>query len=980
MDDVDREIINSIFPSYLLQQPLAYDLWALYYAHKKLFRKNKLSTAYNDNSNVSDGAQGLRPQLSGPMRGVGNNLNDHQSYTHRLSQDVRRQIWQKLEKLGVLGTMPYEASSDDYLVQVFKYFYPGAEAMFKQYSSGGSISVDNKDTETGCESEEQLSWDHSGDSNGRQSGVQEPHSSVVSGYPDGNVLRRASRNEHYIQDELPRLRNPWSSGVVLTPGHQLGQAGTDEGDVSMSEGVNVGLLDSELRHSEEMRGQNDGDNDQDPVVDINATEQPLGEPPNKPSKDESPFTSSAASQRSKNNLVNPSFYDFIGYALPTSWVIPPNNSILLSSDGISRLTPNPKWKAHLKQEGVADTSPSGTMGSSSSSAYTRNRLRSSISGIAGQQKPNYEYVTVCADKSLPVKNVAIFYFEVRVLSVSSSQGSKNSNIIVGFKLRPLDAEDKDGEENPDQNNSKNMDNVLLESTTTTVHFTEMNRRRSSTLRDLGVANMEPTSNPTAIYDIRTSLMGNNNDLSVNKPDKSSSGGFYGFSGHDGRVANHIEAKSYNKPFGKDDVIGCGVNFIDGTIFFTKNGTYLGDAYTDILNFSVTPAIALRPGNSVRTNFGIYEEFVFDIVGYQNGWKATAYQNVFGSLNTEREGLLDSNTGNKDAGIAGLPTQDGKTKATTKSEIQSGESNGYDVAIKPFLLGRDTRFVKGRLTKPDTRLINTLNSNDDSITSTLNVIINDYLIHEGLIGVAREFLNDLDKDCVDDPEFELEGLERDNSKGVIQHNGEQVKKEERLLGIRYEVRKLISSGDVTGCVEFISRELPDILDGNVELLFELKLAEYLTMIANCNNGNYDLGSLIENGRKLCDYFLYNDNIEVTREVKSRFESQLSSASSLLAYNNPLTEAPEDLRIFLTDEYLRDRLFQIVNAHILKLFNKDGDPALNGIIGYTRSMLSVLTAFESGNLDDTDMENGDPVPTVQRNSYQRIINIDEDLLQI
>ena len=959
MDDVDREIINSIFPNYLLQQPLAYDLWALYYAHKRLFRKNKPPTTYGDNSNVPDGVQGPGSQLPGPMRSAGNKLNDPQRYTRRLSRDVRRQIWQKLEKLGVLGTMPYEASSDDYLVQVFKYFYPGAEAMFRQYSPGGSMPVDNKDTKAGCESEEQLSWDHNGDSNGRQSGVQEPHSSVVSGYVNGNTLRRASRNEHYIQDELPRLRNPWSSGAILAPGHQLGQVGTEEGGVSMSEGVNFGLLDRELRHSEETKEQNDGDNDHDSDVDINTSEQPPGELPNKSNKDANPFTGSAASQRLKNNSVNPSFYDFIGYALPTSWVVPPNNSILLSSDGISRLTPNPKWKPHLKHEGVSDTSPGGTIGSSSSSAYTRNRLRSSISGIAGQQKPNYEYVTACADKSLPVKNMAIFYFEVRVLSVSSSQGSRNSNIIVGFKLRSLDAEIKDGEENSDQNNSKNMGNVLLESTTTTVHFTEMNRRRSSTLRDLGVANMEPTSNPTAIYDIRTSLMGNNNDLSADKSDKSSSGGFYGFSGYDGRVANHIEAKSYNKPYGKDDVIGCGVNFIDGTIFFTKNGTYLGDAYTDILNFSVTPAIALRPGNSVRTNFGIYEEFVFDIVGYQNGWKANAYQNVFGSLSTAAT----------------------RTKGGTQTDGKdSKESNGDTVASKPFLLGRDTRFVKGRLTKPDTRQINTLNSNDDSITSTLNVIINDYLIHEGLIGVAREFLNDLDKDCIEDQELQLEGLGGDNSKGVIQHNEEQIRKEERLLGIRYEVRKLISIGDVTGCIEFISKELPDILDGNVELLFELKLAEYLTMIVNCNNGNCNIGDLIENGRKLCDYFLYNDDIEVTREVKLRFESQLSSVSSLLAYNNPLTEAPEDLRIFLTDEYLRDRLFQIVNAHILKLFNKDGDPALNGIIGYTRSMLSVLSAFESGNLEDADMENGDPVPTIQRNSYQRIINIDEDLLQI
>lgn len=34
---------------------------------------------------------------------------------------------------------------------------------------------------------------------------------------------------------------------------------------------------------------------------------------------------------------------------------------------------------------------------------------------------------------------------------------------------------------------------------------------------------------------------------------------------------------YGPRFGKEDVIGCGINFRTGSIFFTKNGTYLGEA-------------------------------------------------------------------------------------------------------------------------------------------------------------------------------------------------------------------------------------------------------------------------------------------------------------------------------------------------------------------------------------------------------------------
>jgi hypothetical protein len=56
-------------------------------------------------------------------------------------------------------------------------------------------------------------------------------------------------------------------------------------------------------------------------------------------------------------------------------------------------------------------------------------------------------------------------------------------------------------------------------------------------------------------------------------------GSYGFHGNDGSKYSYRgegRGESYGTKFGKNDVIGCGWNVKEGTIFFTKNGKYLGN--------------------------------------------------------------------------------------------------------------------------------------------------------------------------------------------------------------------------------------------------------------------------------------------------------------------------------------------------------------------------------------------------------------------
>ncbi|KAL7736239.1 hypothetical protein ACLKA6_002917 [Drosophila palustris] len=86
---------------------------------------------------------------------------------------------------------------------------------------------------------------------------------------------------------------------------------------------------------------------------------------------------------------------------------------------------------------------------------------------------------------------------------------------------------------------------------------------------------------------------------------------YGYHGYDGNsFSSSCNGQSYGPTFTTGDVIGCCVNFVTNTCFYTKNGVDLGIAFRD-LPTKLYPTVGLQtPGEEVDANFG-QEPFKFD---------------------------------------------------------------------------------------------------------------------------------------------------------------------------------------------------------------------------------------------------------------------------------------------------------------------------------------------------------------------------------
>ncbi|KAI8332936.1 hypothetical protein BC941DRAFT_435826 [Chlamydoabsidia padenii] len=98
---------------------------------------------------------------------------------------------------------------------------------------------------------------------------------------------------------------------------------------------------------------------------------------------------------------------------------------------------------------------------------------------------------------------------------------------------------------------------------------------------------------------------------------------WGFHGENGSLTGgstgQTKRRKYEACFGVGDTIGCGIDFSNNTLFYTKNGIYLGTAFWNINGKHIYPFIGFKnPGDKITANFGQGSSFIFDIGQHRKG--------------------------------------------------------------------------------------------------------------------------------------------------------------------------------------------------------------------------------------------------------------------------------------------------------------------------------------------------------------------------
>ncbi|KAM3174802.1 hypothetical protein ACTXT7_009780 [Hymenolepis weldensis] len=180
-------------------------------------------------------------------------------------------------------------------------------------------------------------------------------------------------------------------------------------------------------------------------------------------------------------------------------------------------------------------------------------------------------------------------------------------------------------------------------------------------------------------------------------------------------------------FKEKDIIGCGINFITSSLFFTKNGQFLGNAFEGIIPIYGTSEIhpvILMDGlqTKILTNFG-ETPFVYPFLKYLSSERFTQESQLVNALSRD---FIDVKMREDDSVL-----QDVTPLPKTRLEKCPPFSGPKDICRR-FLEGS----FKEALTESNSNVTDTILIWDISIT--LVSLVAGYLVHHGYIETASSF--------------------------------------------------------------------------------------------------------------------------------------------------------------------------------------------------------------------------------------------------
>ena len=90
---------------------------------------------------------------------------------------------------------------------------------------------------------------------------------------------------------------------------------------------------------------------------------------------------------------------------------------------------------------------------------------------------------------------------------------------------------------------------------------------------------------------------------------------YGYHGDDGNKYHQSGiGTAFGPSFSCGDTIGCGIDYINQSIFYTKNGDFIGTAFTHVSG-ALYPVVGVDSSDIISVNFGL-SPFLFDVDSYE----------------------------------------------------------------------------------------------------------------------------------------------------------------------------------------------------------------------------------------------------------------------------------------------------------------------------------------------------------------------------
>ncbi|KAJ2860054.1 hypothetical protein GGH94_005747 [Coemansia aciculifera] len=284
-------------------------------------------------------------------------------------------------------------------------------------------------------------------------------------------------------------------------------------------------------------------------------------------------------------------------------------------------------------------------------------------------------------------------------------------------------------------------------------------------------------------------------------------GSWGYHGDDGNsFSGDGRGSRYGPGFTTGDTVGCGIDFTQRRIFFTRNGFFLGYAFDKIdTTKDLFPCVGMRTlGEHVKANFG-RKPFVYDISHFVSVAHEDALKLVSGaSIRT----LLP-------------PTAEaGEKKDDAKAESPKPDASSADLLSAVELMQlRDSEVgvaVPGQ------------SASMDESGATLGIVLS-YLLHNEYFSTARALIENV-VGRQQQPTGSDEPATESSARLAAIYNA--LSEQDAQRETRRRICKHIGQGDIDYALGLLQDAYPSVLE-NESLVFQLRCRQFIELVRASN---------------------------------------------------------------------------------------------------------------------------------------------------